>query len=150
MIMMLIIIMDQRTRKLMTMHKAFHPRDDVERQYVSRKEGGRGLASIEDSVDTSIQRLEDYIEKRRGRLIIPIRNNTNDKRTSGTTITRKQKCEENQLDSRFKRLTSDISHEKTWTRLRKGNLKRETESLLIAAQNNAIRTNHIKARIDKA
>ena len=29
------------------------------------------------------------------------------------------------------------------------NNKRETESLLIAAQNNAIRTNHIKARIDK-
>ena len=40
-------------------------------------------------------------------------------------------------------------HEKTWTRLRKGNFKRETESLLIAAQNNAIRTNHIKVRIDK-
>ena len=33
--------------------------------------------------------------------------------------------------------------------LRKGNFKRETESLLIAAQNNAIRTNLIKARIDK-
>ena len=33
--------------------------------------------------------------------------------------------------------------------LRKGNFKRKTESLLIAAQNNAIRTNHIKARIDK-
>ena len=32
---------------------------------------------------------------------------------------------------------------------KKGNFKRETESLLIAAQNNAIRTNHIKARIDK-
>ena len=28
-------------------------------------------------------------------------------------------------------------------------LKLETESLLIAAQNNAIRTNRIKARIDK-
>ena len=38
---------------------------------------------------------------------------------------------------------------KTWTWLRKGNFKRETESLLIAAQDNAIRTNHIKARIDK-
>ena len=36
-----------------------------------------------------------------------------------------------------------------WTWLRKGKLKRETESLLIIAQNNAIRTNHIKARIDK-
>ena len=47
------------------------------------------------------------------------------------------------------KLISNISHEKTWTRLRKRNLKRETESLLIAAQNNAIRINHIKARIDK-
>ena len=36
-----------------------------------------------------------------------------------------------------------------WTWLRKGNHKRETESLLIAAQNSAISTNHIKARIDK-
>ena len=59
--------MDQRTRKQMTLHKALHPRDDVDRLYVSRKEGGRGLASIEDSVDASIQRLEDYIEKKRRR-----------------------------------------------------------------------------------
>ena len=43
--------MDQRARKLMTMHKAFHPRDDVDRLYVSRKEGERGLTSIEDTVD---------------------------------------------------------------------------------------------------
>ena len=28
--------MDQRTRKLMTMHKALHPRDDVDRLYVTR------------------------------------------------------------------------------------------------------------------
>ena len=49
----------------------------------------------------------------------------------------------------FKRLINNISREKTWTWLRKGNFKRETESLLIAAQNNAIRTNHIKAGIDK-
>ena len=47
--------MDQRTRKQTTMHKALHPRDDVDKLYVSRKEG-RGLASIEDSVDASIQR----------------------------------------------------------------------------------------------
>ena len=40
--------MDQRTRKLMTMHKPLHPRDDVDRLYVSRKEGGRRLASVED------------------------------------------------------------------------------------------------------
>ena len=32
---------------------------------------------------------------------------------------------------------------------KKGNLERETKSLLIAAQNNAIRTNHIQIKIDK-
>ena len=65
------------------------------------------------------------------------------------TITRKQKWEEKQLYGRFKRLINDLSHDKTWTWLSKGNIKRETESLLITAQNNAIRTNQIKARIDK-
>ena len=65
------------------------------------------------------------------------------------TITRKQKWEGKQLYGRFKRLINNISHDKTWTWLRKGNFERETESLLIAAQDNAIRTNNIKARIDK-
>ena len=65
------------------------------------------------------------------------------------TKTRKLKWEEKQLHGRFKRLINNISHEKTSTWIRKGNFKRETESLLMAAQNNAIRTNHIKARINK-
>ena len=130
----------------MTMHKASHPRDDVDRPYVSRKEGGRGLTSIEDSVDESMQQLEDYTEKRSGRLITATRNNTDNTKINGTW---KQKWEEKRLYRHIKRLTSVISHEKMWTWLRKGNIKRETESFLIAAQNNAIRTNHIKARSDK-
>ena len=65
------------------------------------------------------------------------------------TKTRKQKWEVKQLYGRFKRLINNISHNKTWTWLGKGNIKRETESLLMAAQNSAIRTNHIQARIDK-
>ena len=113
------------------------------------KEGGRGLASNEDSVDESIQRLEDYIEKHHGGLIAAIRNDTVNTMDNRMTITRKQKREEKQLYGRFKRLINNISHDKTWTWLRKGNFQRETESLLIAAQNNAIRTNQIKARIDK-
>ena len=57
--------------------------------------------------------------------------------------------EEKQLYRSFKRLISNISHEKNLDMAKKRKLKRETESLLIAAQNNAIRTNHIKERIDK-
>ena len=85
--------MDQRTRKLMTMHKALHPRDDVDRLYVFRKEEGRGLASIEDPVDASIQRLEDYIEKHERGLITSIRKYTDNTTDDRMTISRKQKWE---------------------------------------------------------
>ena len=44
--------MEQRKRKLMMRHKTLHPIDDVDRK------GGRGFASIEDSVDASIKRLK--------------------------------------------------------------------------------------------
>ena len=83
--------MDQRTRKLMTMHKALHPRDDVDRLYVSRRERGRGLASIKNSFDASIQRLEGYIEKHEQGLITAIRNNTDNTIDDRMTTTRKQK-----------------------------------------------------------
>ena len=87
--------MDQRARKLMTMHKALHPRDDVDRLYVSRKEGGRGLASIEDIDDASIQRLEDYIQKYERGLVTSIRNDTNNTINDRMTLNRKQKWEKN-------------------------------------------------------
>ena len=143
-----LIQMDLRTRKLMTMQRHYIPETTLT-DYMYQKEGGRGLASVEDSVDASIQRLEDYIQKHDGGLITAIRNETDNTMDSWMTISRKQNWEEKQLYRRFKRIINNISHEKTWTWLRKGNFKIETKSLLIAAQNNAIRTNHIKARIDK-
>ena len=111
----------------------------MDRLHVSGKEVGGGLDNIKDSVDASIQ-LEDYIEKHEQGLITAIRNNTDNTIDNRMTKTWKQKWEGKQLYGRFKRLINNISHDKTWTWLRKGNFKRETESLLMAAQNNA---NHI-------
>ena len=65
------------------MHKALHLRDDVDGLYVLKKAEGRGLASSEDSVDSTIQWREDDKQKRGGRLIAATRNNTNDTKTSG-------------------------------------------------------------------
>ena len=74
----------------MTMHKGLHPRDDIDSLYVPRKDGGRGLASIEDIVNTFIQRLEDYIEKHEGGLIMAIRNNTDNTIDNRMTKTGKE------------------------------------------------------------
>ena len=65
------------------------------------------------------------------------------------TTTRKQKWEGKQIHGRFKRLINNISHDKTWTWLKKRNFMREREFLLMAGQNCVIRTNRIQARIDK-
>ena len=73
--------------------------------------GGRGLASIEDSADPSIQRLEDYIKKHEGGMITAIRNDWDNTIDNRMTITRKQL--EKQLYGRFKRLINNISHKKT-------------------------------------
>ena len=130
-------------RKFMTMHKALHPRDNTE-----LRKGESGVASIEDSVDTSIQRLEVYRHKHGGRLITAIKNNTDTTIINRSEKARKQKWKGKRLNGHFKQQANEISHEKSWTRLRKRNLKREIEPLLIS-QNNAIWTNYIKARIDK-
>ena len=45
-------------------------------------------------------------------------------------------------------ITSEISRKKSWKWLRKGKFKRETESLLIAAQNNVISINYVKTKIE--
>ena len=81
----------------MTMHKALRPWDDVDRLYVSRKEEGRRLASIADSVDASIQRFEVYIEKHDIRLITTIRNDTDNMIDDRMTTTKKQKWEKNPI-----------------------------------------------------
>ena len=39
----------------MMIYKALHPRDEVDRLYVPRKEGGRRISSFEDSDYTSIR-----------------------------------------------------------------------------------------------
>ena len=51
---------DKRTRKLMTMHKTLNGKTDEARIYLPRKEGRRGLKSVEDTVKLAFPGLERY------------------------------------------------------------------------------------------
>ena len=48
------------------------------------------------------------------------------------------------------RQTKEVRSDQCWALLQNGNLKKETESLIVAAQNHSIRTNLAKAKIDKS
>ena len=59
---------DRKTRKLFTIYGALHPKSDVVRLYIPRKEGGRGLISIKDFVELAVRGLEVYVHESEERL----------------------------------------------------------------------------------
>jgi hypothetical protein len=48
---------DRKTRKILTVYKMHHPKAYIDRLYVKRTEGGRGLAQIEAAYKTEIINL---------------------------------------------------------------------------------------------
>ena len=76
---------------------------------MTRKEGGRGLTSIEDSADTSIRRRKDYIKRTKKDLLQQPKTTQVTEGSTEITPTRKQKWEEKQLYGYFKRQTREIS-----------------------------------------
>ena len=73
----------------MTVLMALHARDDIYRLNMSKK-GGRGLASIEDCVDLSIQGVKGYTERCKEELISAANNNRGNRNTNRKT-TKKEK-----------------------------------------------------------
>ena len=53
--------LDFKTRKLMTAHRILHPQSDIDRLYLSRRIGGRGLMQIRQTVEEEIRNLSEYI-----------------------------------------------------------------------------------------
>ena len=60
---------------------------------------------------------------------------------------KKEEVESMKLHGQFERDTKDLKTEESWNWLSKGYLKRETESLITAAQDQALNTNSIKKSI---
>ena len=58
--------------------------------------------------------------------------------------------DEKALNGQYLRQTKEMKSEQSWIWLQNGDLKRETESLIVVAQNQTIRTNLVKVKIDKS
>ena len=55
--------LDTKTRKLLTMERMNHPKSDVERMYLPREGGGRGLTQLELVFKTTTVGLNAYLEQ---------------------------------------------------------------------------------------
>ena len=136
----------------MTLHRALNPKSDVARIYVPRKDGGSGLISVEDTVKLAIIRLERYVLTSEGGLLIPAGRVDGDyeqhlgmsesvkefkerRRNERSNVLKQKK-----LHGQFFSKIEGVAVEEKWLWLRDGSIKRETESLIMATQEQAIRT----------
>ena len=52
---------DRRTRNLLTMPNGLHPISNVDGLHLLRSEGGRGLIEVQNTVETTILGLRNYV-----------------------------------------------------------------------------------------
>ena len=151
-----LVSMDRRTRKILAMNGCMHTRSNVARLYLPRKEGGRGLISIEECVNKESKSLHGYLrETTEWMLQAALKEKVLDEEENLQDYQKRRQEEkirnwkEKALHGEFVRQTADVAGEDSWRWLRNGFLKKETEGLILAAQEQALRTNSIKHSIDK-
>ena len=61
--------MDRKTRKLLTIYRSMHPQGDIDRLYMKRVAGGRGLQSVGETVELEDASLAFYLETKEEELL---------------------------------------------------------------------------------
>ena len=133
---------DRKTRKLMILYGMLHPRGDVDRLYVPKEIGRRRLMGVEDFVwlEQNERLMEEVIPEGvlgSGKYQPPkeVKNRNGKKRF--------ESWKSKPLHGQILRQTKDVRDKTSWNWTRKGNLKKETEGLTTAAQDQALRTNPV-------
>ena len=95
--------MDRKARKFMTMNKELHPRSDVARLYISRKNSARGLIGCENSMKSEENSLGWYVKNNTEPLLAAAR--------TRSTITYKETVDPKE----FKKIKNENSGKNEWT-----------------------------------
>ena len=112
--------LDQKTRKLMTMYGAHHPKADVDRLYLQRYEGGRGLLGLEDCVKVEVHSLEKYLSTSKEKILKEvsrsriIENNKCGRSKEEVHKEHQEKYEGKPLHGQFRKATEEVRSKRSW------------------------------------
>ena len=114
------------------------------------------MISIEDCVELTVRGLEVYVYESEERLLQSARGDKEDGLEAASVLkkAKKQKrlqdWEQKALHGQYLRQIKEVRIEQSWVWLQNGDLKSETESLIVAEQNQNIRADLVKAKIDES
>ena len=151
--------MDRTTRKTLTMYGTLHPKSDVERLYLKQKHGKRGLISIETCVRSEENNLGLYVRGSNEILLKGVKKvgivktenlmkKEDFKKNSQNEF--KNKWHEKRIYGQFVREMPEVTDKDlSWKWLVQSDLKVQTEATICAAQEQTLRINYKKNKIDK-
>ena len=132
--------MDRKTRKVLNMYQALHPRSNVDRLYLPRSEGGKGLLSLEECVNAEKRSLGQYLKMNEDEWLRSaweegFIKEDEDLQVYGerTSKSRMEDWQNKPMHGQFLRETKDLSSNDTWQWLQRGELEKETEGMMMAA-----------------
>ena len=152
-------IMDRTTRKALVMYGTLHPKSDIDRLFLKRKHGGRDLISIEMYVRSEENNLSLYVRESNEMLLKDVKKiiivktenlmeEEDFKKNSQNEF--KNKCHEKRMYEQFVgEMPEEIDKDLSWKWLVQSDLKVQTEATICAAQEQALKTNCTKNKINK-
>ena len=152
-------IMDRTTRKALAMYGTLHPKSDIDRLFLKRKHGGRDLISIEMYVRSEENNLSLYVRESNEMLLKDVKKiiivktenlmeEEDFKKNSQNEF--KNKCHEKRMYEQFVgEMPEEIDKDLSWKWLVQSDLKVQTEATICAAQEQELKTNCTKNKINK-
>ena len=131
--------MDIKTRKRLAIKGIFHMNSSVDRLYMKREVGGRGLISVEECVRAEELGLCEYVAGIEEWMLKVVGTGLDGNAESKLGFKRrladgrKSRLFGKKLHGKFFNETKDVADEKSWNWLRRGSLHKSTEMYVCAA-----------------
>jgi len=153
--------LDRKTRKLPTIHGQHHPKGGVDRLYVPRKQGRRVFMQVEAAHAVEITNLVEYVDRKEDPLIQVLRTHQHN---TDSAVLQTARCLKTEVQKETRKMKDSIGEkikerwhvermhgqlprnldeklvdvEQSYRWLKSGDFKRETESTIVTAQDQAI------------
>ena len=147
---------------IMTMHGALHPKSVINRLYMPREKGGRGLISCERCIRSEENSVGWYVRNSNGGQlletvkasgVVDLEAAVKPEQFKKEAVEEEMKTwREKKMHGKFLRQLDEVGVDikGSWNWLKKADLKSSTEALICAAQEQALRTNCVKFHVDKS